>query len=380
MFHCGQPDGWTANGKNDFSDQTIGAKVEKRIGVRVESALDGRGRQPMTQSATDDTIEIGKQLHWKRKSTIQRVCAALPAKDAIYYFLQRHFGSLRHTPDPLPMLRAAAEIFVEMRGRKIEIAGRRIMEIGTGRRLDMPIAFYLCGARQVDTFDQNEYLREELVMASLGAIRRGRDEVLQILGPVAGVDALAGRLDILAGVQGLRDLREKTGIRYHAPADASRTGLADNSVDLQFSYTVFEHIPGPVLEAILREASRVLSPDGIACHHIDPSDHFAHEDRSIGLIHFLRFEEREWSRYNDNQFAYHNRLRRSDYDRIYAAAGHDVFYNRPFLDQSALAGIRAGFPLATPFQGRDPEDLCTVVYRVYSRPGAGVESALRGGE
>ncbi len=267
------------------------------------------------------------------------------------------------------MLRAAAEIFAEMRGMGIAVAGKRIMEIGTGRRLDMPIAFYLCGAQSVDTFDLNVYLREELVMASVAEILRGREAVLAILGPVADAEVLATRLDLLASVQGLKDLSQKTAIRYHSPADASRTQLADHSIDIQFSYTVFEHIPGPVLEAILVEASRVLAVDGVACHHIDPSDHFAHEDKSLSLIHFLRFEEREWSRYNDNQFAYHNRLRRSDYDRIYTAAGHEVFSRHPFLDDASLAEIRNGFPLATPFQGRDAEDLCTVVYRVYSRPG-----------
>lgn len=272
------------------------------------------------------------------------------------------------------MLRAAAEIFAEMRGMGIAVAGKRIMEIGTGRRLDMPIAFYLCGAQSVDTFDLNVYLREELVMASVGEILRGREAVVTILGPVVGAEELAARLDVLASVQVLKDLSQKTAIHYHAPADASNTQLADQSIDIQFSYTVFEHIPGPVLEAILREASRVLAVGGVACHHIDPSDHFAHEDKSLSLIHFLQFEEREWSRYNDNQFAYHNRLRRSDYDKIYSVAGHDVFSSHPFLDEPSLAEIKNGFPLATPFKERDPEDLCTVVYRVYSRP-AGAQGA-----
>lgn len=274
------------------------------------------------------------------------------------------------------MLRAAAEIFLEMRGLGITVAGKRVMEIGTGRRLDMPISFYLCGAASVDTFDLNVYLREELVMASLGEILRSREAIGDILGPVVGASELAARLDSLATVRGLDDLYAKTGIRYHAPADAGRTRLADKSIDIQFSYTVFEHIPGPVLEAILRESSRLLADGGVACHHIDPSDHFAHEDKSISKIHFLRFEEQEWSKYNDNQFAYHNRLRRSQYDRIYADAKHVVFFNRPFLDAAALAELRSGFPLATPFQGMDPEDLCTLVYRVYSRPGtAGGEGA-----
>jgi Methyltransferase domain len=304
-------------------------------------------------------------MHWKRKSAIQRVCAGLPASEAVYYFLQRNFGSLRYTPDPLPMLREAAEIFVEMRGMGIEVAGQRIMEIGTGRRLVMPLAFYLCGARTVDTFDLHVYLREDLVMASLQEMLKARAAVLETFAHAEGV---AKRLEVLAGVQGLQDLSQKTGIRYHAPADATSTQLADKSVDLQFSYTVFEHIPEKILSGILRESSRLLSDEGTACHHVDLSDHFAHEDKSITFINFLRFEDREWSHYNDNDFAYHNRLRRTDYDRIYAAAEHDVIYSKPIIDELALAELRQGFPLAKKYQGQDPVDLCTVVYRIYSRP------------
>jgi len=306
-------------------------------------------------------------LNWKRKATIQRVCAALPAKDAVYYFLQRKFGSLRYAPDPLPNVKAAGEIFAEMRTLGLSTAGKRVMEVGSGRRLDMPIAFYLCGAKSVDTFDLHPYLRLELILGAIAAMVTRREETVRALGPVAG-EGLEDRLDRLAKVKTIEDLRALANIRYHAPADAASTGLAAGSIDLQFSYTVFEHIPGPVLGAILRECSRLLAPGGAACHHIDPSDHFAHEDRSIGLIHFLRYEQAEWSRYNDNQFAYHNRLRRDDYDRLYAEAGHTIFHRRPFVDDASLEALRNGFPLAAPYQGQDPENLCTVVYRVYSRP------------
>ena len=60
-----------------------------------------------------------------------------------------------------------------------------------------------------------------------------------------------------------------TKIRYYSPCDAAATGLAPGSVDIHLSYTVFEHIRGPVLVQILNEASRVLSERGALIHHID---------------------------------------------------------------------------------------------------------------
>ena len=65
---------------------------------------------------------------------------------------------------------------------------------------------------------------------------------------------------------------------------------------------MFEHIPSPVLKAILNEANRVLAPNGVALHHIDPSDHFSHDDAAISPINFLRFSEAQWERLTGNQF------------------------------------------------------------------------------
>src|SRR5215469_5751427 len=45
-------------------------------------------------------------------------------------------------------------------------------------------------------------------------------------------------------------------VEYHAPADAAGTELPDASVDLHFSFSVFEHLPVQVMKDILREAFR----------------------------------------------------------------------------------------------------------------------------
>ena len=79
-------------------------------------------------------------MHWKRKALIQRTCAALPfAQEALYYQLQRTFGSLRHKPDPIPMLEACADLAAGLIESGVPVRGARMMEIGSGRRLDMPL-------------------------------------------------------------------------------------------------------------------------------------------------------------------------------------------------------------------------------------------------
>lgn len=312
-----------------------------------------------------DFLAAEHSLNWKVKANIQRLCAALPASEAVYYLLQSRVGVFRKDPDPMPNLQDAAGLLAEL---PFPVDGKRVMEVGTGRRIDMPIAFFLAGAEAVDTVDLYRYLKPELVFGSIRNMLRQREAVCRLFQPWAARPVLERRLDLIASATSFDALSEATGIRYHAPADARRTSLADGTVDLHFSYTVFEHIPGDVLRDILVEARRVLRPDtGVACHHIDMSDHFVQVDPAISKVNFLRYEDAEWSRYNDNQFAYHNRLRAADYEKIYADAGHEIVARRDWVDERSLAEIRSGFPLAARYRNVDPLQLATVNTRVTSR-------------
>jgi SAM-dependent methyltransferase len=308
-------------------------------------------------------------MNWKQKAFIQRSCAALPfGREAAYYFLQRSCGSLRHDPDPMPNLREAAGIAADLAAQGTPAEGRRVMEVGSGRRLDMPLAFYLLGAASVSTVDLHPYLKTGIVLKAAAAIVAQRDEVAALLAPYTSEAALSERLDRLASVSALPELFHQTKISYHAPVDATRTPFPDGSFDLQFSYTVFEHIPYEVLLGILRECRRILAPGGIACHHIDLSDHFAHDDPSISFVNFLRYEEAEWSAYNDNQFAYHNRLRAGDFERLYREAGHEILEWRTWQDKRGRQELSSGgFPLAGRFRGLSAETLATVGIRSFSR-------------
>lgn len=310
-------------------------------------------------------------MDWKTKARIQRVIAALPAgREAIYYQLQRRWGALRQPANPLKMLRWLTDILRDLQRLDFPLPGRTVMEVGTGWRCEMPMWFSLLGAARVDTFDLHRYLKDSLMLETVAALQRVEPEVWNLLEPFVAARDFETRWRRLMDVKSLDQFFAATNIHYHAPADASATGLAGGSVDLHFSYTVLEHIPREVLAAILREASRVLSPRGLACHHIDPSDHFAHADPAISMVNFLQFEEPEWSRYNDNQFAYHNRLRVGDYEELYREVGHAVVEWLPFVDERSLAELRRGFPLAARYRGESPERLATTVVRVFSRPEA----------
>jgi hypothetical protein len=291
----------------------------------------------------------------------------MPAGNALYYMLQRQFGSLRQDPDPSRLLRECSTLVSELRNTGHEVAGARVMEVGTGRRIDIPLGFYLAGAANVVTVDLNRYLRPDLVMASVRAMRACSREILGLFDSTSPRAEVEARFERLIACQSLAEVFRATNISYRAPADAQLTEMPPDSVDIQVSYTVFEHIPRGVLVGILKEASRLLGKRGIALHHVDLSDHYAHDDPSISYINFLRFSQAEWSRLAGNRFAYHNRLRAEDYRRIYSEAGHDVLAWKEFQDQRSLDLLKNGFPLDQTYQGKDPREIATSVIRILSR-------------
>ena len=308
-------------------------------------------------------------MHWRRKSAIQRVCARLPiGKEQFYFQLQRRFGQLSRPHDPSWLLTEAVRLSSVLEKAGPPIEGSRVMEIGTGWRIDMPIGFFLCGAKSVVTVDLYRHLKPDLAMDTIRFLRENRETSRQIFSSRWECSAFQARLQRLEQVTSFSELQEVAKIEYRAPSDAANPGLPDGSIDLQVSYTVFEHIPGAVLLSILKAANRLLAPKGVTLHHVDLSDHFAHDDRSISLINFLRFSDEQWRKLGGNQFAYHNRLRIEDYKRIYAEAGHQILQWQECVDTRSLHELENGFPLHEQYRQQPFQMLSTTILHVLSAP------------
>jgi hypothetical protein len=308
-------------------------------------------------------------MNWQLKSVIQRICGALPfGSDGVYYGLQRRYGSLRNPPPPEEMLRAAVDMASWLREAGMSIRDMKCFEVGTGRRVDLPFGFYLLGAAGTYTCDLNRYLKSELIEASLDWMRNNRQTVEKLF--LSGSDDpedTRRRMGLLLSAPTAIEAMRIANIEYHSPGDAARTNLSPGSIQLHYSYTVNEHIPANVLEAIYREAQRLLGPTGIALHHIDPSDHFAHDDESISSINFLRFTPEEWERHGSNRFGYHNRLRAHEHAELFERSGFEIMRQKTFLDERAMKQLENDFPLASEFKIHTPEQVCGAVIRLMGR-------------
>ena len=301
-------------------------------------------------------------MNWRQKAWIQTWISRLPSAWGYhaYYQMQRRFGGLRVT-DPTSRMGGGVSIWRHLREQGQERADRFCLEIGTGWRLNTPIALWLLGAKQIITVDLHRYLKPELVFEDVQFLREHPEKIAEIY-PTEGLrgDRLERLLKCPLTRTNCDALLELCQIQYLAPQDASALPLAGHSVDLEFSFNVFEHIPGPVLSHILTEGRRVLKPTGLSIHCVDYTDHFSHSDGSISSVNFLQYEDRDWDRLAGNRYMYMNRLRVDDFEQLFQGAGYQILTHVRDVDEAALRLLKNGeIPLATPYQDRSLEVLAT---------------------
>lgn len=294
-------------------------------------------------------------MRWTTKARLQAILGALPEPigNPLYYALQKLNGSFREPKNHI--YQDAALTFAEKAAAcGVALRDATVVEVGTGRRVTIPVCLWLLGAARVYTVDLHRYLNDAAINLDLRALVQ--DE--QFFRHPRVDRKRAAELARLLAAGGTRaQLFELCGLHYLAPADATRLELPAGSVDLHFSFTVFEHIPSAVLVPLLAEAARILRQDGLALHLIDHSDHFSHADGSLSPIHFLQFEDAQWDRLAGNRYMFMNRLRADDYEALYARAGHEIVHHDCRPDERVQAALRAGTIRLAPRFARKPHDV-----------------------
>ncbi len=301
-------------------------------------------------------------MNWRTKARIQDAVARLPSSVsyAIYYQLQRRMGGLRNV-SPVAQMRAGSQIVRTLSAHERTPKGKTFFEVGTGRRINVPLSLWLLGADQVITIDINPYLKSALVREDLRYVAQHPDEVR---GVFDGLDLdeqrFAGLVDLASRPWHLDTVLERCAIRYIAPGNATDPPIPPRSVDVHFSNNVFEHIPLDTLREILQTGNRIIKDAGLFIHNIDFSDHFSHSDHSISRINFLQFSEIEWQRIAGNRYMYMNRLQIDDYMQLYPTAGQEIVSIDSKQDPDVCGLLRSGgFTLDGAFRGKTENVLAT---------------------
>lgn len=281
-------------------------------------------------------------MDWRLKGAIQKVLGLVPGGDRIHYLLQRRGGGLADFDRECDSKVEDWQLMMgHLRTAGVRLTSATLLEMGTGWYPTFPVCLFLAGARAVLTLDLVRHLDE-------GLTRRLADRLALHVGAIAQAAGLS-EADVHAKHGALAEalrrgapLEAATGgvIGYRAPADASATGLPAGSVDVVFSNSVLEHVPGPVIEACMVEAMRILRPGGIVFHSANCGDHYAYVDPSINQLHYLRYSGAEWRKWN-NAFLYQNRLRAIDFTEMAKRAGFAIEIDTSHARPDRLAQLDA---------------------------------------
>ncbi len=302
-------------------------------------------------------------MNWKIKALIQNLIAVLPGElsQKVYYFVQRNYGDLRST-NPIEHFNAAAKLIKIIKDRNGSAEGKVFLEIGTGRRLNIPLFLWLAGAGKIITVDLNNYLKKELIDEDIKYLLKNKNLAADY---EAEFPFYKERVEVLAGYinegKNLNDLLTMCSIEYRPNTDAAKLSGLEGKVDYFVSNTVLEHIPEQNLKEILKASSGYLNKEGLSIHFADYIDHFWYSDKSIEKINFLKYGDTAWNFIAGNKYMYMNRLRHSGYLRIINETGLTLIDASAELDEDLKEKIiNKRITLNSKFSNLHHDDLATL--------------------
>ena len=264
---------------------------------------------------------------WIIKAIIQKTISYLPWSDRINYFFQKYVtGRVRLTDEYFGQkFQHASEHCRVLQKYGQADPGNIILELGTGWYPIIPLWFFLSGSGRVFSVDIKQWMTRETQHMTLLKMQEWRERgLLDNFVPDIDPECWDTMLDIVRDPETYDRDRVNSAIGLTPLLqDAGNLDMKDGSVDFICSNNTFEHIPESKLREILREFNRVLKPGGSMSHFIDLSDHFAHFDQRITIYNFLKFSDRQW-KFLDNRIQPQNRLRFTDYKKIYRETGISV--------------------------------------------------------
>lgn len=283
-------------------------------------------------------------MNWKFKAAIFRLLSATQSSADMHYFLQRRVT--RNWPRPERNVVALLELAkwvssaIAQHGQK-DVGQSQVLELGAGRDLCVPVALRLMGVGNVVAVDIERLAKLELVNRSAAVLAR---ELGTTIAEFTTWDELRA-----------------FGVDYRAPFAFDAATLAA-PIDAFISNEVLEHIPADVLPGLLKQAFAVMAPGALAVHSIDYSDHYARGD-AVTRHNFLVYSDAQWKPYN-SRYQYVNRLRDSEYHKLFKDAGFEVIWSEPHR-QPLSEQVRQN--LAPQFRRFAAEDLETIRSKIIAR-------------
>lgn len=295
-------------------------------------------------------------------AALLRLFSATTQTKALYRWLGNRLGSRARVHRGLPQsyIERVRLIWDTMDRYPLAPPGGRILELGTGwlhwestlirlRRDDVTLTLY-------DVWDNRQ----------LAALQSYFQQLESLLGNELPLDAakasnVQSLLTTISRARTFAELYDALGFDYVVEPAGWLTGFPDAHFDAIISYNVLEHVDAGTLAGYVRDVARILKPGGYSVQKIDVGDHLAYYFRGLSKKSYLRYSERIWRRWLENEVQYFNRLQRSEWLELFRDAGLEV------IEEEAQYTNVEGLPIAPQYLGFDERDLACVGFRVVHR-------------
>jgi len=247
----------------------------------------------------------------------------------VYRYLGNTIGSKRRTRKGLPenYINRGRSLLELIRKHNIIQSGDSLLELGTGwvhwESVFLRL-FYDVSITGFDVWDNRQLAPFKLYFSQLKGVI---DTALDLTPSVR--ERVHSLLDSIASVNSYDELYHLLGFKYMVEPGGTLHRLQDGSFNVIYSCNVMEHINAEILPEYVRDFNRLLKPGGYSVHTIDLGDHISDYTKSVSSKNYLKYSDKTWKRYFENDVQYFNRVQRPDWLNLFEKAGLELIWEEP---------------------------------------------------
>lgn len=244
--------------------------------------------------------------------------------------------------------------------------GKTIIELGTGWHCIDPLLFFLLGAKQVYTVDHHLH-------ANVAGVKEIYAQIIKP--PIRSIISESGLYKDSALLEERFEIVSKAVEKEHEDIHAFFSELSikfllrksaivkpddiDGNIDLLYSESVIQRIKTADLEEAIKRISTKLSSRASSFHRTDQKDINTqdHVDKDSWGLEYLKYSDFTYSLLM-SRFNYQNRLRESDFIKIFETNNLKTVHKKSIFDDADIARF-AQIKLPKRFKDYSLEDLAT---------------------
>lgn len=259
-------------------------------------------------------------LKYLLAATALRLFSSTSITKKLYRTLGNYYGTKRRSMEQMPeyYVQRVKYMLKLINHNHIINDGDKIAELGTGwlhwDAFTLALFFNVEGAlfdiwdnRQLSGL-QNYISQLELRLNGLDIENFRRKRAFQLITCIKKVKTYEELYDIL-------------GFIYIIDESGKLNKLNNSSYNVVLSSGVLEHIDLNILSEYVKNISDILKPGGYSVHSINIRDHLHDYDKKTSSKQYLKYSDKTWKHWFDNEVQYINRKQHSDWLSLFDKVG-----------------------------------------------------------